>query len=91
MHYLQDCLDGEINSELRPYFDGPGGSPGEVDHAQIIEYLGPRADFIAQYYGEKLGAPASVIRLEHEAFFVAAFIDADVIANNIQEYCPAFK
>ena len=88
MHFLQDCLDGKIDMELRPFYDGPGGAPGDLTAEDIQRRLGSvRSDYIAYTYGEIMGADALTIRLEHEAFFVADNIDPVTIGQAIRAFC----
>lgn len=90
MHYLQDCLDGDLTMTLTPFYDGPGGAPGNLTYAEVISGLGAqRADTIAYFYGEKLGANDHTIRVEHEAFYVASYVPAYAIAQAIEAFCPA--
>ena len=89
MHFLQDCLDGEIDQELLPFYDGPGGAPGNITAAEVQRRLGYEwATGIALTYASA-GADAATIRLEHEAFYVAANISPVTIAHAIDAFCPA--
>lgn len=89
MHFLQDCLDGDVSQTLTPFYDGPGGQPGDITYEEVMRRLGQRrADRIAYFYGEKLGASDKTIRLEHEAFYVASNISPLVISEAINQLCP---
>lgn len=88
MHYLQDCIDGEVSMSLDPFYDGEGWAPGTDTYEDTIKVLGyERAYQIAVLYGEKFGADALTIQLEHEAFAVADNVNAGVIGANINAYC----
>lgn len=91
-HYLQDCLDGNIDLSLSPLFDGLGGlSPIDATYSDLLELLGPqRALEITRKY-RSVGANSEVIRVEHEAFFVSAAIAPQDIATAIQTSCPVIK
>lgn len=89
MHYIHDCIDGDVSFTLTPFFDGPGGAPGDATYLDIISALGmEQALEISEWYSQKMGADAHIIRLEHEAFLVARDIDAGELANTISTFCP---
>ena len=88
MHFIQDCVDYRIDGRLSPYFDGTGPSPGTLTHQDVIERLGlTRALNIAYSYQER-GADRLTIQLEHEAFAIAAYAQADQISDKIRQVCP---
>lgn len=88
MHFLQDCLDGTIDSRLSPYFDGDGPSPSVLTYQDVIKKLGwVRAARIAELYRSR-GASDLTIQLEQEAFAVAAYASADQISDKIYRVCP---
>ena len=89
MHFLQDCVDGNVDMSLDFYFDGDGPSPGKSDYPDVISAIGPgvAAEIDAKYRNAK-GADATEIRLEHEAFYVAANIRPELIAHQINVHCP---
>jgi len=90
IHYLQDCLDGSVDGNMVPIYDGPGGySPIDYSITDVIGAIGEeRAMSIIQRY-EKNGADENVIRLELEAFFLAYSQTGDTIARSIAANCPA--
>ena len=88
MHYIQDCIDGKVNMSLSPYFDGPGPSPGTLEYKDVLSALGSRRAYgIAERYRQR-GADSRTIRLEHEAFAIAALSDANIIADKVNQVCP---
>lgn len=89
VHYLQDCIDGDVSFTLDPYHDGDGWAPGQRTHMEVISALGlERAIRIHDFYKENMGADDQMVRMEHEAFLIADIIDAADIANTITEFCP---
>ena len=90
IHYLQDCLGDGVNGEYAPIFDGPGGvSPMDMGIKDVIEALTPAValDIQKQYMSQ--GADLEVVRLELEAFLLAAQLPAEMIAQSITAQCPA--
>ena len=90
IHYLQDCMDGELDGEMVPLYDGPGGySPIDLTIKDVVAAIGyEQATAIIATYTRN-GASDEVIRLELEAFLSAAKIKADMIAKSIDVNCPA--
>ena len=87
MHFIQDCVDGRLNGSLDPYFDGEGPSPATLTYRDVIVRLGYyRANNIARAYKNR-GADLATIRLEHEAFAVATYAQADQITDKINQIC----
>ena len=90
VHYLQDCMDGSVDGDMVPLFDGPGGtSPLDSDLQDVVAAIGyeQAMSIVATY--TKAGVSEQVIQLELEAFFSAAQIDAETIAQSIDATCPA--
>jgi len=90
IHYLQDCMDGELDGAMVPLYDGPGGySPIDLNIKDVVAAIGYEQDtsIIATY--TRSGASDEVIRLELEAFLSASKIKADMIAQSIDVNCPA--
>ena len=86
VHYLQDCINGDIDMVLSPLHDGPGPGPGTLTYEDIIGILGPeRATRIAYAYAEK---GPDTVRLEHEAFAMAAVLTGEQLSVIISKSCP---
>lgn len=91
-HYLQDCIDGNANFTLTPYYDGPGGAPGTNTYREIIQRLGVEyAVRIAEWYSTKMNADGHIIRLEHEAFLAARDVEAGNIGESINQFCRSTR
>ena len=90
IHYLQDCMDGELDGAMVPLYDGPGGySPIDLNIKDVVAAIGyEQATAIIATY-TKNGVSNEVIRLELEAFLSAAEIKADMIAQSIDANCSA--
>ena len=87
IHYIQDCVDGEVSMTLDPLHDGNGPGPGTFTYGGVVEALGvERAEMIANGYADK---GARVIRLEHEAFLSAAVLPPEDIVTLIKYTCSA--
>ena len=91
VHFLQDCMDTKVDGEMVPLFDGPGGpSPIDATLQDVVAAIGygPATDIVTRY--TEAGVSEDIIRLELEAFFSAADIDAVTIAKSIDKVCPAY-
>ena len=88
MHFLQDCMDDKIDQQLQPFYDGPGGAPGDLTYREIMRRLGEEYAYRIYLTYNNAGADSKTIRLEHEAFYVAANISPVTIAQAIDAFCP---
>ena len=89
IHYIQDCINGSVDGELAPLYDGPGGySNIEYGIKDIIGVIGPeQAQAIITRY-EAAGASPEIIQLELEAFYLAKSQTAETIATVVDAKCP---
>lgn len=82
-HFLQDCLDGSIDSNLRQYYNGRGVGT----YSDVLRELGPsEVARISKAYRDS-NVSSETIRLELEAFFIANTVRADLIGREINRYC----
>lgn len=89
IHYIQDCVDNNVDGNMVPIYDGPGGySPVEYSITDVIAEIGPaKAQAIIDRY-EANGASSEVIRLELEAFYLASTQTEETIAKVVEAQCP---
>jgi len=91
VHYLQDCIDGDVGMTMDPYHDGDGWAPGTDTHLDVIRALGyENALRIETVYRER-GADDLTVRLEHEAFLIARDAEAGDIGETINQFCPSTR
>lgn len=78
-HLVQDCLDGEIDGNMKLLFTGDARS-------QFLGNWGwDKAEWVREVYSD---VSEELILLEQEAFSTAATVSADVIADAVREKCP---
>ena len=88
VHFIQDCISG-VDGEFDPLYDGPGGpSPLDDTLMYVVSALGVENAVAIQENYKAQGATDEVIRLELEAFLLAANIPAQMLAQSIQAQCP---
>ena len=76
-HVVQDCVDKPFDGQLRPIFGQDKDWATFVGNAMTPE----QAKMIMSQY------PVHQAYTELEAFAVARTVDADTIANKLEEYC----
>ena len=76
-HVIQDCMDTPFDGRLRPLFSSDEQWESFVSNAMTVD----QAKHILSHY------PTDKARTELEAFAVARTVNADVIANKLEEFC----
>ena len=80
-HLIQDCLDGKLDARLEPLFSD------EQDRAEFLANADKNELARVRYIYASHGADEHMIVLEQEAFTVAAYVPANVIADGVTRSC----
>ncbi len=90
IHFIQDCIDGDVDGELAAIYDGPGGNSNiEYGIKDIIGVIGPEKSLAIINRYEAANVSPEIIQLELEAFYLASSQKAETIAKVVEATCPA--
>lgn len=83
VHLVQDCMDGSLNAELDAFTKDP--------KATGLASLGPKQMATIQNTYLERGQSQHVVRMEWEAFGIAAMNEPDKQVNMIKTFCQGVK